>query len=95
MSAIMRRWGEFLPVHLASKYASNLRSLRGLVFDVGFADEYTHIPPTTRAMSDSLEALGVPHMYETYDGDHRNRLGARMSTRILPFFAATLRTREP
>ena len=36
------------------------------------------------------EALEVPHVFEVYDGDHRNRMRERMATRILPWIDARL-----
>lgn len=47
-------------------------------------------PIATKAFSDSLEALEVPHVYEVYAGDHRNRMRERMATRILPWIDARL-----
>jgi S-formylglutathione hydrolase FrmB len=44
----------------------------------------------TKAFLDSLEALEVPHVYEVYAGDHRNRMRERMATRILPWIDAQL-----
>jgi S-formylglutathione hydrolase len=88
--SVAARWEAMQPLRLAARYADNLRRLRGLAVDVGFGDDFPHIPPTVRALSQTLAELQVPHEYETYVGDHRNRLGARMSTRILPFFGRTL-----
>ena len=63
-----------LPLAHIAERVEALRSLRGLGFDTAFDDEFAHIPPATKAFSDSLEALEVPHVYEVYAGDHRNRM---------------------
>src|SRR3954462_2106333 len=89
-SATYARWIRETPLNMASRYAANLRRLRGIAFDVGLSDQFVHIPRTTQALSDTLDALRIKHTYERFDGDHRNRLGARMSSRVLPFFARTL-----
>ena len=68
-----------------------LGSLKGLAFDSAFDDQFVHIPLSTAAFSDSLEALEVPHVYEVYEGDHRNRMRERMATTILPWIDARLR----
>src|SRR5207248_11693322 len=39
---------------------------------------------------DALFARGIAHIYEAYAGDHRDHLGERLRTRVLPFFARTL-----
>lgn len=84
------RIGAALPLAHAAERVDALRSLRGLAFDTAFGDEFAHIPPATKAFSDSLVALEVPHLYEVYAGDHRNRMRGRMATRILPWIDARL-----
>ena len=70
--------------------AAALRSLQGLAFDSAFGDQFVHIPVSTAAFSDSLEAHGVPHVYEVYMGDHRNRMRERMAAVILPWISKRL-----
>jgi hypothetical protein len=41
-------------------------------------------------MHDLLNANGIKHDWETYEGDHGNRLGERIETRTLPFFSEHL-----
>jgi S-formylglutathione hydrolase len=83
------KWNENMPVQMVQKYASNLRTLRGLRFDSGYEDEFTHIPPTARALSAALTARGIDHKFEEYNGDHRNRMWGRtgrLATEVLPYF---------
>ena len=94
-SVTQAKWEAQFPTRLAASHVAGLKRLRGLRFDAGTNDEYAHIAPTTRALSQRLSELGVPHMYETFDGGHRDRLGRRMSTRVLPFFFETLSFAEP
>jgi S-formylglutathione hydrolase len=84
------RMAAALPLAHAAERAEALQSLRGLAFDTAFDDEFAHIPPATKAFSDSLIALEVPHVYELYEGDHRNRMRERMATRVLPWIDARL-----
>jgi hypothetical protein len=37
-----------------------------------------------------LDAYGIKHSWETYEGDHGNRLGERIETRMAPFFSEHL-----
>lgn len=86
-------WSREMPLSMVTAHAPNLKRLRGLRFDSAFVDEYPHIPPTSRALSDSLTARGVPHTFEMYNGDHRNRLWGRMGrlyTEVLPYFSQLL-----
>ena len=80
-----------LPLAILATHADALRSLRGLAFDTAFDDEFAHIPLATKTFSDSLEALEVPHVYEVYEGDHRNRMRERLATKILPWIDARLK----
>jgi len=83
------KWQENMPVNMVEKYQANLRKLRGLRFDSGYEDEFTHIPPTAKAFSTALTARGIDHIFEEYNGDHRNRMWGRtgrMASEILPYF---------
>jgi S-formylglutathione hydrolase len=79
-----------LPLAQVADHVEALRSLRGLAFDSAFDDEFAHIPLGAKALSDTLEALEVSHLYEVYAGDHRNRMRERMATKILPWVDARL-----
>ncbi len=78
-----------MPVYMVKRYQDNLRSLRGLRLDTAWGDEYTHIPLTTRALSHELIKLGVDHVFEEYNGNHRNRRwgrSGRIYGALLPYF---------
>ena len=83
------KWQENMPLYMIEKYETNLRKLRGLRFDSGYEDEFTHIPPTSKAFSTALTSRGIDHIFEEYNGDHRNRMWGRtgrMAGEILPYF---------
>jgi len=82
-------WESRMPVYIVDEYRENLVKLRGLRFDTGRVDEYRHIPITSRELSERLSALAVPHVFEEYNGDHRDRLwgrNGRLSTEVIPYF---------
>ena len=85
------RMAAALPLAEVAEHVEALRSLRGLAFDTAFGDEFAHIPIAAKAFSDSLTALEVPHLFEVYKGDHRNRMRERMATKILPWIDARLK----
>ena len=83
------RWSENMPLNMVDKYAANLKKLRGLRFDSGYEDEFKHIPPTSRALSAALTKAGIDHVFEEYNGDHRNRMmgrTGRLANEVLPYF---------
>jgi S-formylglutathione hydrolase len=89
MPAAQAEWTEHAPYDMLPRYVGRLKQLRGFAFDVGTRDQL--VPPSQIAAMDSeLVRAGVPHIYETFDGDHTSAIGLRMTTRVLPFFSRTL-----
>ncbi|MDX1385534.1 MAG: alpha/beta hydrolase-fold protein [Thermoanaerobaculia bacterium] len=87
------RWEANFPANRIEAYLSQPHRLVGLRFDSAFRDEFTHIPPTSRAFSEALTAKGVEHRFEMFNGDHRNRLWGprgRLATEVLPYFSQLL-----
>ena len=88
------KWLENDVVKLAEKYQGNLLKLKAIKFDSGFDDEYQFIPINSRLFSKKLTALGIPHEFEEYNGDHRNRLWGltgRIYNEVLPFVFANVK----
>jgi enterochelin esterase-like enzyme len=89
---VWERWIAHTPLGMLESFGSNLRQLRAVRFDVGTADGFPHIPTDSRAFSLALDAAGIPHMFQEYEGDHLNRIAERIETEVLPFFSQMLRT---
>jgi S-formylglutathione hydrolase FrmB len=65
-------WAEWLerdPVRMAPAHADALRSLRRVYLDAGRSDEY-YLDLGAQAFAAELEALGVEHTLELFDGKH-------------------------
>lgn len=83
------KWEDNMPLNMVKRYRKNLERLRGLRFDSGWDDEFSHIVLTTRQLSRTLTSYGIEHRFEEYNGDHRNRLNGRtgrLYTAVLPYF---------
>lgn len=83
-----KKWRENSPIRMVEKYQTNLRKLRGLRFDSGYEDEFKFIPVNCRVLSTELTNYGIEHIFEEYNGDHRNRMWGRkgrMFSEILPY----------
>jgi S-formylglutathione hydrolase FrmB len=96
LDPVYQRWTDHMPLYMIDKHVAALKSLRGLRFDSGYDDEFEHIPPTARALSAQLTKLGVDHVFEEYNGDHRNRMmgpHGRLATEIFPYFSRLLSPR--
>jgi enterochelin esterase-like enzyme len=83
------RWVENAPLDMIPSHAAALKQLHGVMFDIGRSDQIVS-PAALVAIDSALTRAGVTHTFETYDGDHANRVGLRVATRVLPFFSRTL-----
>lgn len=82
------KWIENDVVKMAEKYKENLLKLKGIKFDCGDEEDIKLIEINSRLFSKKLTELGVPHQFEQYNGDHRNRLwglNGRIYNEVLPF----------
>lgn len=89
------RWRAASAAGLAESHREGLLRLRGIAFDAGSSDAFTHIPATTRALSAALTRAGVPHRFEEYAGTHGSRVAERVRTHVLPFFSGLLAGTTP
>jgi len=88
-----KRWESNFLANRIDAYLAQPVRLNGIRFDVGFADQFTHIPPTSRAFSEALSNNGIEHTFEMYNGDHRNRLwgkSGRLYSDVLPYLSRLL-----
>lgn len=50
---------------------------------------------SNRQLDSLLTRLGVQHTFETYEGDHSNRVPERIEMNVLPFFSKALSFSAP
>jgi S-formylglutathione hydrolase FrmB len=84
---ILAKWSANSPIAMADQYIGNLKRLRAIAFDVGTKDR---LAPGSLQFHEILDTYKVPHTYETYDGDHLNRIHERLRTKAFPFFSKHL-----
>lgn len=93
------RDGEVVPDILARQHANatlvaihqhipNLKRLKAIGLDAGTKD--VGISAATKELDQVLTDYGIAHFYESYDGDHLNRIAERLQTKTLPFFSQHL-----
>ena len=73
---------------MVDQYISNLKEYHAFMLDVGLQDG---LAASNKEMDASLTEIGVPHKFETYEGNHTNRVKDRFETRVLPFFSENLK----
>jgi hypothetical protein len=65
-----------------------LKKLKAIGLDAGTKD--MGISGATKQLDQVLTDYGIAHFYESYDGDHLNRIAERIQTKTMPFFAQHL-----
>ena len=85
---VVARWAAADPLAMVDQYVSNLRKLAAIAIDAGDMDG--NITVTSATMSERLDAYGIDHDFEIYDGNHVNRIAERLGTHVMPFFSEHL-----
>jgi enterochelin esterase-like enzyme len=70
------------------QYIYGIKQLTAIGMDAGEQD--FGISGTTRELHERLEAYEIQHFYESYQGDHVNKIGERIYQKVLPFFSKNL-----
>lgn len=81
------RWAANSPLAMLDQYVPALRRYSAIALDIGTADG---LIASNRLFVEALARVGVPHTFETYDGDHGNRIPERLEAHVLPFFSRHL-----
>lgn len=84
---IAAKWIANSPLAMVDQYVSNLKRYRAFMMDVGLQDG---LAASNKEMDAALTELGVPHKFETYEGNHTNRIKERYEIGVLPFFSENL-----
>jgi S-formylglutathione hydrolase FrmB len=80
------------PFVMLSQYVTNLKKYKAIKIDVGNQDG---LAASNHQMEETMTALGIPHTFETYEGDHTNRVPQRIEENVLPFFSSNLSFTAP
>ena len=91
-SEVAVRWAANSPVAMLDQYVSNLKKLNALAIDIGLQDT---LIASNEVFVAGLKRFGIPHTYETYEGDHGNRVPERIGQHVLPFFSKNLSFEQP
>ncbi len=84
---IVAKWQANAPLAMIDQYITNLRQYRAIGMDAGTKDQ--PIASTVQTLDGILNAYGIKHVYEAYDGDHVNHIAERLEKKAVPFFAAS------
>ena len=75
-------------LYTVEQYIHDLKKMEAIAMDAGQQDQGIHA--STKKLHELLESYQIPHVYESYEGDHLNRIAERIRTIVLPFFSEHL-----
>ena len=84
---VIAKWVANAPLAMVGQYIPNLKMFKAIGMEVGTKD---NLITTNKQLEEMLTAFGVTHTYETYDGDHTNKVFERIENNTLPFFSTNL-----
>jgi enterochelin esterase-like enzyme len=81
---IAAKWMANSLMVMLQEYAPNLKKMKAIEMNVGLQDGLLQ---TNRDMDEALTEAGVPHHFETFEGDHNGQVPTNFETKVLPFFS--------
>ena len=84
---VAQKWDANAPLAMLDQYVPNLKRLHAIAGDVGTKDT---LLVSNQELDRRLAVYGIPHTFETYDGDHVSGIQGRLEKKVLPFFSSNL-----
>jgi len=85
--SIAAKWVANSPLAMVDQYIPNLKKYRAIGMDCGLQDS---LIGSNQEFDQALTRLGVQHTFETFEGQHSDRLKDRIEQKVLPFFSSNL-----
>jgi S-formylglutathione hydrolase FrmB len=86
---VVARWHAASPLAMIDQYVTNLRKYHAIMLDVGLQDQYG-LTGLNKQLEQMMTDFGIVHTFETYEGDHTNKIPERVESKVLPFFSRNL-----
>jgi S-formylglutathione hydrolase FrmB len=81
------KWIANSPLVMLDQYVTNLKKYHAIAGEVGTKDG---LADSNRQLDQAMATFKITHTFETYDGDHTNRVPERIQEKVLPFFSNAL-----
>ena len=94
VAGVASRYAAHIPLTMIPVYRSNLLAMRAVQIDIGTEDNLVD-PREVMRLDSALTLAGVRHVFQTFPGDHVNRIGVRLRDAVFPFFSQTLAFEVP
>jgi enterochelin esterase-like enzyme len=85
--AIAAKWLANSPLAMVDQYLTSLKKYKAIMLEVGTQDG---LAGANRQLDEGFTKFGIAHTFETYEGDHTNRVPVRIEEKVLPFFSKNL-----
>ena len=72
------------------RYVTSLKKYHAITADVGLQDGLAR---QNKQLDQMMSDFGITHTFETYEGDHTNRIPERIESMVLPYFSKNLVSR--
>jgi len=82
------RYAANSPVAMLDQYVPSLKKYKAIALDIGLQD---NLITSNRVLVEAMTRYGIAHTFETYEGDHGNRIPQRLEEKVLPFFSKHLK----
>jgi S-formylglutathione hydrolase len=84
---VIAKWAANSPLAMIDQYVTNLKEYHAIAGDVGLQDTLAAV---NEEMSRMFTDSGIVHTFETYEGNHTNKIPERIETKVFPFFSKNL-----
>jgi enterochelin esterase-like enzyme len=84
---VIAKWAANSPLAMIDQYVTNLKKYHAIGGDVGLQDGLLGV---NKQMDQVFTDYGIKHEFQTYEGDHTNKVPERIGTTMLPFFSKNL-----
>src|SRR5581483_772165 len=85
---IAAKWVANSPLAMLDQYVPNMKKYLAIAMDIGLQDTLLE---SNKELDQAMTRLGIPHTFETYEGNHNNHLADRMAEKVFPFFSEHLK----
>jgi S-formylglutathione hydrolase FrmB len=85
---IAAKWVANSPLAMLDQYVPNMMKYSSLAMDIGLQDSLLE---SNQQLDEAMTRLGIPHTFETFEGNHNNHLEDRMEGKVFPFFSKHLK----
>jgi S-formylglutathione hydrolase len=88
---VIAKWHAASPLAMIDQYVMNLRKYHAIMADVGLQDG---LAGQNKTLDQMMTDFGIMHLFETYEGEHANKIPERIESKVLPFFSRNLTTKN-